>query len=204
MAGFSFTQKKQALVEEAVHEAVYDAVLQVLNEQGLEKLTVGRVAKAAGISTGTVYNYFKDKDALLVYVLERLLDQVLTNNIAIAGRDIAAIEKLHEIAKDVFVYFEKKIELFRFFDQAQTFIKVDMGKKQEHVRTEIELISEVIRQGISEGLFRQVDANSTASLFHSAMIGIMRVRPVLGTFRATEDAEELVNVFKAFLVKEVG
>lgn len=46
--------------EQLIREQVYSAVLQVLSEYGLEKLTVQRVAAAANLATGTLYNYFKD------------------------------------------------------------------------------------------------------------------------------------------------
>ncbi|MCE5184684.1 MAG: TetR family transcriptional regulator [Planctomycetaceae bacterium] len=52
-----FVEKKQALSEQAVRDSIAQAVLVVLGSQGLEKLTMQRVAAAADIATGTLYNY---------------------------------------------------------------------------------------------------------------------------------------------------
>jgi AcrR family transcriptional regulator len=46
-------------------EAIHEAALQVLQEVGHERLTTTRVALRAGVSVGTLYQYYGDKDALL-------------------------------------------------------------------------------------------------------------------------------------------
>jgi AcrR family transcriptional regulator len=55
----------------ATVEAIYDATIQVLLKDGPERLTTVRVAQRAGVSVGTLYQYFPNKQALLLAVLER-------------------------------------------------------------------------------------------------------------------------------------
>ena len=50
-----------------------DACIQVLLDEGLERLTTTRVAARAGVSVGSVYQYFPNKQSLLAAVLERHL-----------------------------------------------------------------------------------------------------------------------------------
>ena len=57
-------------------DAVLEATLQVLLEAGKERLTTTRVAYRAGVSVGTLYQYFPNKSALLQGVLTRHLDRV--------------------------------------------------------------------------------------------------------------------------------
>jgi AcrR family transcriptional regulator len=57
-------------------EAILEATLQVLLECGKEKLTTTKVAYRAGVSVGTLYQYFPNKSALLQAVLTRHLDEV--------------------------------------------------------------------------------------------------------------------------------
>ena len=54
-------------------EAIYDATIQVLLRNGKERLTTVHVARRAGVSVGTLYQYFPNKQALLFAVLERHL-----------------------------------------------------------------------------------------------------------------------------------
>lgn len=57
-------------------EAIYEASFQVLLAGGPERLTTTRVAERAGVSVGTLYQYFPNKQALFLSMLERHLDRV--------------------------------------------------------------------------------------------------------------------------------
>ena len=57
-------------------EAILDATIQVLLAIGKERLTTTRVAHRAGVSVGTLYQYFPNKSALLQASLKRHLDAV--------------------------------------------------------------------------------------------------------------------------------
>lgn len=57
-------------------EAILMATIQVLLKVGKENLTTTRVAARAGVSVGTLYQYFPNKSALLRAALQRHLDEV--------------------------------------------------------------------------------------------------------------------------------
>jgi len=57
-------------------EAILQATLQVLTTIGKERLTTTRVAARAGVSVGTLYQYFPNKSALLQATLRRHMDHV--------------------------------------------------------------------------------------------------------------------------------
>jgi AcrR family transcriptional regulator len=57
-------------------DAILQATIQVLRTVGKERLTTTRVASRAGVSVGTLYQYFPNKSALLQAVLERHLAAV--------------------------------------------------------------------------------------------------------------------------------
>jgi AcrR family transcriptional regulator len=54
-------------------DAIFEATIQVLLSDGLIRLNTTRVARRAGVSVGTLYQYFPNKQALLFAVLERHL-----------------------------------------------------------------------------------------------------------------------------------
>jgi len=61
----------------ATVEAIYEATIQVLLSHGIERLTTTRVAERAGVSVGTLYQYYPNKQSLLFAVLENHLDKVM-------------------------------------------------------------------------------------------------------------------------------
>lgn len=56
--------------------AILEATLQVLVDVGKERLTTTRVAHRAGVSVGTLYQYFPNKSALLQAALRSHLESV--------------------------------------------------------------------------------------------------------------------------------
>ena len=57
-------------------DAILEATAQVLVQIGRERLTTTRVAHRAGVSVGTLYQYFPNKSALLQAALRRHLEDV--------------------------------------------------------------------------------------------------------------------------------
>jgi AcrR family transcriptional regulator len=57
-------------------DAILEATLQVLQTVGKHRLTTTKVAHRAGVSVGTLYQYFPNKSALLQAVLKRHLSEV--------------------------------------------------------------------------------------------------------------------------------
>ena len=66
---------------EARRAELAEAVWRLASREGLEALTVRRVAAEAGCSTGALVHYFRDKEDLLVFALHTVADR--------AGRRIA-------------------------------------------------------------------------------------------------------------------
>ncbi|WP_319518973.1 TetR/AcrR family transcriptional regulator [uncultured Martelella sp.] len=54
-------------------DAIFEATIQLLTRPGAENLTTTRVAERAGVSVGTLYQYFPNKQALIYALNERYL-----------------------------------------------------------------------------------------------------------------------------------
>jgi AcrR family transcriptional regulator len=57
-------------------ERILDAATRVLAERGYDGASTNRIAAAAGLSNGSLYQYFPNKDAIVVAVLDRFADHL--------------------------------------------------------------------------------------------------------------------------------
>lgn len=55
----------------ATRDAIVEAAARVFAEHGLKRATTARVAEVAGVSPGSMYQYFPSKDALVTAIYER-------------------------------------------------------------------------------------------------------------------------------------
>jgi len=68
-------QPKQRRARQTV-DAVLDAVVRVLKRDGFDAVTTNRIAEVAGVSIGSVYQYFPDKRAIFVALHQRHVDRI--------------------------------------------------------------------------------------------------------------------------------
>jgi AcrR family transcriptional regulator len=57
-------------------EAVLDAVARVLKREGVKAVTTNRIAEVAGVSIGSVYQYFPNKRAIFVALHQRHIEEI--------------------------------------------------------------------------------------------------------------------------------
>lgn len=194
------SKQKHFFTEQYIRRAAYEAVLRVLAEHGLAKLTISRVACVADLGTGTLYNYFRDKDALLVYVALELFQQVRQKQARAVEQAAAHREKLRSFVTTTFRYFNENRNFFRFLDQADIYCKMDMEVKFDHIDAEKNTLAEIIKAGIEEGVFKNTDVERTAAFFQRAMYGTLRIDTEIGDFVPDKEADIIVETFETFLL----
>lgn len=96
-------------------EKILDAAYQLFCEKGYYRTSTNEIAKTAGISIGSLYSYFKDKDTIFMEILERYHQEFIAANekmvatVSASKADIRSwlreliedLIKLHEIGKEL-------------------------------------------------------------------------------------------------------
>lgn len=90
-------------------DAIFEACIQVLLAEGPERLTTTKVAECAGVSVGTLYQYFADKDSLLAGVLEKHLIDI-AERVEQASKDSHGQVLENAVRNLVCAFFEAKME----------------------------------------------------------------------------------------------
>jgi AcrR family transcriptional regulator len=101
--------------EEARLEAIVAAAERVFMDRGYVQARMDDIAEAAELAKGTIYYYFKSKDAIFVHILERETSKVQAEIMRrIAGTD--SILGLLELWIDFYLeYFEKNRGYLKMF-----------------------------------------------------------------------------------------
>lgn len=93
----------------ATLDAIFEATIQVLLREGLDRLTTTRVAERAGVSVGTMYQYFPHKQSLLYALNERYLE-IVADKVETACRNHHGVPIAQMIDSLVTAYWEAKTE----------------------------------------------------------------------------------------------
>ena len=78
-------------------EDILLAAADVLQRNGYESTTMKDIAAAVNLTAASLYHHFRNKDALLLAVLEAGLDQVLSQIEPIAHSELSSADKLRQI-----------------------------------------------------------------------------------------------------------
>ena len=152
--------------------AIFEATIQVLLAEGASRLTTTRVAERAGVSVGTLYQYFPHKQALLHALLQRHLWQI--------GDAVeAACARLHgapteEIAAGLATaYLDAKtlhVDLSRAFCLASG--EVDGTQFAAEMSARIRAALRALLASCSDGAFADID--TVAFVLQQALLGTVR------------------------------
>lgn len=72
----------------ATVDALIEATARILVKEGFDKASTNRVAEVAGVSVGSLYQYFPSKEALVAEVIERHRDEISQA----VRRELASVE----------------------------------------------------------------------------------------------------------------
>jgi AcrR family transcriptional regulator len=170
---------RQQLVE-ARRNQILDAAAQVFAEKGFHRATTREIAGTAGISEGTIYNYFDSKESLLIGLLVRLAQLESLNDelmdalqsdvreffVAIFSQRSSRIQQAQEMVKavlpEVLVNPELREQFYR------QFVLRIAAVLEGYIQTRVDL-----------GHIRPVDAALTTRVIQSVFVGLLVLR-ILG------------------------
>ncbi|MCB0093819.1 MAG: helix-turn-helix transcriptional regulator, partial [Caldilineaceae bacterium] len=64
----------QKQLTQARRQQILDAAVQVIAEQGFQNTTIKQIAARAEVADGTIYNYFKNKDDILLAIIRQVTE----------------------------------------------------------------------------------------------------------------------------------
>jgi AcrR family transcriptional regulator len=189
--------KKRRKPAEVRCREILRAAGKVLGSRGYHNVHLDDVAAAAGLSKGTLYLYFKDKESLFAEVLEDVIDRLEESLKAISmeGPALGSLERIAAVMLD-------------FVDEHQDFLvqfsreKPDLcGKRagnvlQRRYAGHLRFVAEAIARGVKEGVVREHDS-MMGSLYFTALVRMFMLQKVMegGKNPLRPKAGELMALF---------
>jgi AcrR family transcriptional regulator len=151
---------------------ILDAALEVFGERGLAGARLDDIARRAGVSKGTIYLYFPNKEELFREVVRAIVVDRLRQAAARAGEGDPVDElKRYLRAHWDFVRSPEFQTIFRLVTgELHNFPDLAEFYGREVVKPANELLAGMIRRGIDRGEFRPVDPILAARFMASTAI----------------------------------
>ncbi len=110
----------------------------IVAKEGLNALSIRKLAKNSNVAVGTIYNYFSSKDELMISTIESVWEDILSLDQARLDTD-NFIEYLSNIFKDLSLGIEKYPNFFNI--HSLSFKAQNIGKAKDSMTNYIEKVS---------------------------------------------------------------
>jgi AcrR family transcriptional regulator len=152
-------------------EKIIEAALKLFVDNGFHGTATSKIAQEAGVANGTLFNYFKTKDelviALYVSVKEDMADFLAKNTVN--------SENLKEVMKSQFLaslFWALDNQLkFKFIQQFHTSPYTDKVEK-EIIQSQVLPHLSLIQKGIDKGLIKKLPVDFVYAIISSQTFGV--------------------------------
>ncbi|HOO62432.1 MAG TPA: TetR/AcrR family transcriptional regulator [Synergistaceae bacterium] len=206
----SIREQKKALVEEMMRETIREAAIRVIRENGWQGTTMSKIAKAAGVSKGTLYNYFEGKLDMLVFVGDPPAKELMAQLREVRESTLSPTEKMEAIFRVMIRHLDTNRKITACFvdahmndTEARDYLHKHMHCSPWHLF--LEIIQETVQKGVEEGIFYPLHPAVTACLFQHNFFLLSKLlaeqgKPYHHVPFDTIAEEDIVNTFKQLLL----
>jgi AcrR family transcriptional regulator len=187
----------RARLKEATSEAIRAAAEEVLAEQGFA-VRMEDIAERAGVSVGTLYNHFKDRDALLLELIrvrrEALMAQVDAVVAEVEGRPVR--EQLRALLDKVFAHFREHARFFVVVMQSDVYRGPGYPQRAGSLPELAKRVEQLIQRGVASGELRREGSELHATLLMGMVRGLLlRAAETKRTEELGRGTDVLLQVF---------
>lgn len=153
---------------------IYRAASGLFLDKGFQETSMREIADAAGMGKSSLYDYFRTKDEILLFVLLELSDELLEQARQVACLELPADRRLRKVmevdldflARNRKVYLKLSLESQKIKPGSQ-----ERLREQRYVFQD--LVRRIIVEGIEAGIFRKVEPLLCARLLINSMASVM-------------------------------
>lgn len=182
---------------------IMTATIQIIEEEGYEKLSIRKIADKIEYSPTTIYLYYKDKAEIIHDMSNKIYSKVLKNIAADSNDSDAPDQQLCDLMSGFIKGFCTELEMARAIIHSGLgiiFSNDPIGQKPSN--SGLSNSDEIIQKGIDLGIFRP-DATGTSWMLVSALIGFLMCA-IENKLYDRNDFEQLTKDFVGILLRGIA
>lgn len=157
-------------------DLIIRAALEMFSEKGFHDTKMEDIAERASIGKGTIYEYFRSKESLFENALRsglEYIDNIVMKEVLLKS---TSTEKLEAIVRGyISVLFQfkhlAKLVSLDLFDNAGMDKCKFQKQNQPHLVERLEFVMDIVKRGVEQGEFRQIDPFAAAFSIISSVFG---------------------------------
>ena len=192
-------KKKEAITKRRKRQIIA-AAREVFSQKGFSEATTAEIAQQAGVSEGTIYNYFESKRDLLVSLIGGYaLDESLLN--LFKSPSINNIESLPAVLEDrIEIGFENSDLLTLLLAEIQRTPEFGEQYARQVLVPGLALLKAYLDMRVANGTLRPVDTEVGSRIIVGMVVGLIAVYQIegdggfLSKYSIKDLAEEVANI----------
>ncbi len=164
-----------------------DAAKEIIEAEGVQRIRVKEVAELAGFAPGTLYNYFKNLDELLVHCVDDYWIECKDYVLAHINQDDDAKTRIITAGKAYCEYFIDNPEIYQLI-----FIE-DLSKIPEGIPEAVKLLIEQIKVGVRQNVISEDEAKIIKNILGNSIHGLILF---YNKKRTDSSKEEILDIFE--------
>lgn len=146
---------KRKLRGEKTKNAILDAAIKMVEDQGLQEFSTRSIAERAGVSQSSLYHHFKSSDEIMLAVLSRIMDQVLSAN------RVENFDSVNQYLHHVFEQATTKVDTYGW--SKGTFSLFEKAMFDDNLRGQLTSLVKIVINNVSDNVKRifpnEIDPN---------------------------------------------
>jgi AcrR family transcriptional regulator len=193
---------KQSFKRKRIKMYFLEAAKEIIIKEGVENVSVRKVADIAGYSYATIYNYFVDLNELLWDVKGMMIKdiaEIIQKKMPESFDDIDSIKRLFRI---YIAYYLENPNVFKFFYFNQL---NEPNKKTEEVETELnfdEMWKETFKAFVLNGTLNEKDIEVISKIFIYTVHGMLTLFFSKNGYMSEESVHKDLDKMVEYLLRE--
>ncbi|MDU1321879.1 MAG: TetR/AcrR family transcriptional regulator [Clostridium botulinum] len=197
--GIMLTPEQQA----ERREEIIGVALRLIEKNGFQKTSMREIAVLANMGKSSLYDFFKTKDEIVVYAVEKKIEETIQKVHRIISDESSPEQCLRKIMLNHLGVPKQYRTVLMWLNTESDYLEEEYRKRLKAARYAYQdIIKSVIENGVTAGIFRKTNADLMARLLINSVIAIIYTsRPSASPEKMLD---ETINIFLHGIMNDGG